>query len=280
MYCTKDCNCSLCRELRGFKPIKPPKKPAPRPPTSSIFGRLNENFILRRRGSSSLKTFQPQSLKCSEMCQQRDMGHIYDFCKRQTNTPSPTPVTQVPLSSSPVLGKDKAETQPKPNHKVVIYFGDSLAYRGNKSTALETNTNTIPITPEVLEKAKENLTSILPSTTELLTNNSSKQLQNEVITGVSSGVGGDSETLKNDDELPPYIESVENGVINIKIEGNYQTASELVEKVSKPTQALVGRPKDLSDDEEVEEEGEEASDDGEVTSEPCDWSFVQEWRAR
>lgn len=259
MYCTKDCNCSLCRELRGFKPIKIPKKPAPRPPSTSIFGRLNENFILRRRGSSSLKTFQPQSLKCSEMCQQRDMGHIYDFCKRQTNTPSPTPVTQAPSSTSPILGKDKPATAPKPNHKVVIYFGDSLAYRG-KSNLIDA-TKESKAEEVVIEQ--QQLAASLPSTLELqITNN---QLQNEVMSR-------SSEALKND-ELPPYIESVENGVINIKIEGNYQRANALVEKVSKPTQAVVGKPKDISDD-----EGSEDGDD--VLSEPCDWSFVQEWRAR
>ncbi|XP_065359597.1 ankyrin repeat and BTB/POZ domain-containing protein 2 isoform X2 [Calliphora vicina] len=259
MYCAKDCNCSLCRELRGFKPIKIPKKPAPRPPSTSIFGRLNENFILRRRGSSSLKTFQPQSLKCSEMCQQRDMGHIYDFCKRQTNTPSPTPVTQAPSSTSPILGKDKPATAPKPNHKVVIYFGDSLAYRGKSNLIDATKESKAE---EVVMEQKQ-MAASLPSTLELqITNN---QLQNEVMSR-------SSEALKND-ELPPYIESVENGVINIKIEGNYQRATALVEKVSKPTQAVVGKPKDISDD--------ECSEDGDdVLSEPCDWSFVQEWRAR
>lgn len=260
MYCTKDCNCSLCRELRGFKPIKVPKKTAPKTPTSSIFGRLNENFILRRRGPSSLKTFQPQSLKCSEMCQHRDIGQIYDFCKRQTNTPSPTPVTQAPSPTSPLLStKDKPATPPKPNHKVVIYFGDSLAYRG-KTNLIEAAKDSKEEVEAELEQKQ--MAATLPSTIELqVTNN---QLQNEVINS--------SEAALKNDELPPYIESVENGVINIKIEGNYQKASALVEKVSKPTQALVGKPKDVSDD--------EGSEDGDVTSEPCDWSFVQEWRAR
>ena len=274
MYCTKDCNCSLCRELRGFKPIKNAKKPSPRPPSSSIFGRLNENFILRRRASSSLKTFQPQSLKCSEMCQQRDLGHIYDFCKRQTNTPSPTPITQAP---SPVLDRgNKPLTPPKPNHKVVIYFGDSLAYRGKsngkdviKDLMLKENEEEDEKDNEEIEKKKK-LAVTLPLTldTEIVSN----QVPIEVVgSSCISNHSSSSEGFKND-ELPPYIESIENGVINIKIEGNYQRASALVEKVSKPTQAVVGKPKDISDD--------EGSEDGDVTSEPCDWSFVQEWRAR
>lgn len=276
MYCTKDCNCSLCRELRGFKPIKPAKKPAPRPPSTSIFGRLNENFILRRRASSSLKTFQPQSLKCSEMCQQRDLGHIYDFCKRQTNTPSPTPITQAP---SPVLDKkgNKPQTPPKLNHKVVIYFGDSLAYRG-KSNGKDVNKDLLLMENEEDDKEnEENAKKKLEATTLPLTSDKEMIVNNQVPNVVGSGSyfssdSSSSADLKND-ELPAYIESVENGVINIKIEGNYQRASALVEKVSKPTQAVVGKPKDISDD--------EGSEDGDVTvSEPCDWSFVQEWRAR
>ena len=275
MYCTKDCNCSLCRELRGFKPIKTAKKLASRPSSSSIFGRLNENFILRRRASSSLKTFQPQSLKCSEMCQQRDLGHIYDFCKRQTNTPSPTPITQAP---SPVLDKgNKSQTPAKPNHKVVIYFGDSLAYRGksngkdvNKDLMLKENEEEDEKeNEEIQKKSKLAVTLPLALDAEIVSN---QVVPIEIVGGSSiSSHCSSSEGFKND-ELPPYIESVENGVINIKIEGNYQRASALVEKISKPTQAVVGKPKDITDD--------EGSEDGDVTNEPCDWSFVQEWRAR
>lgn len=87
------------------------------------------------------------------------------------------------------------------------------------------------------------------------------QLQNEVVNEASQT-----------DDWSPYIEVIENGVINIKIESSFQVASDLVERVSKPTQAVVGKPKDISDG--------EGSEDGDVTSEACDWSFVQEWRAR
>lgn len=67
MYCTKDCTCSLCRELRGYKPSD--KKSAPSAPTL-LSRMLNDNFILRRRGIS-LKNFQPQSLRNSEMLAQQ-----------------------------------------------------------------------------------------------------------------------------------------------------------------------------------------------------------------
>ncbi|XP_059218755.1 ankyrin repeat and BTB/POZ domain-containing protein 2 isoform X4 [Stomoxys calcitrans] len=251
MYCTKDCNCSLCRELRGYKPGKNVKRPAPRPPTSSIFGRLNENFILRRRGSSSIKTFQPQSLKCSEMCQQRDMGHIYDFCQRQAQTPSPTPVTQAPpspLSShcGSIIKDHKPPTPPKPNHKVVIYFGDSLAHRSKTNTADEAAVSLTPV--------------VQYNTADLV----AQTPQNEI--------------TSMDDELPPYIESVQNGVINIKIEGNYLQATALVDRVSKPSQAVVGKPKDKDDN-----TGDGLRANSDIDEEAVgvgDWSFVQGWRAR
>ncbi|XP_061396263.1 ankyrin repeat and BTB/POZ domain-containing protein 2 [Musca vetustissima] len=257
MYCTKDCNCSLCRELRGFRPGKGVKKPAPRPPlTSSILGRLNENFILRRRVTSSIKTFQPQSLKCSEMCQQRDIGQIYDFCQRQTQTPSPTPVTQAPPSpqSTRSNGKKdhKPQTPPKPNHKVVIYFGDSLAHRSNKASTDEA----VSPTPT-------------PLALQLNTSDLISQMQNE-ITSMHS-------------ELPPYIESVQNGVINIKIEGNYQQATALVDKVSRPCQALVGKPRDHEDnptEDDDDDDGRYQSDEDDAEAGVGDWSFVQGWRAR
>lgn len=266
MYCTKDCNCSLCRELRGFKPAKPTKRI---PLNSSLFGRFNNNFILKRRNSSSLKTFQPQSLRCSEMCQQRcDAGQLYDFCKRQTKTPSPTPITQAPSASpSPSLSLPlphnkldniKPPVSLKPNHKVVIYFGDSLILRG-KSNVIKSSI-----------KDEADAATVAPF--------NSSQLQN-----VSTSV-----KKQQPDELPSFIESVQNGVINIKIEGNYQTASALVAKVAKPTQAVVGKPRDLlaqqeledDDEDEVNYEGSLVKGENINCNASCDWSFVQGWRAR
>ncbi|GBP12965.1 hypothetical protein EVAR_73649_1 [Eumeta japonica] len=184
------------------------------------------------------------------MYQQRDMGHIYDFVNDKQIRP-PTPVTQAPSPTSLILSEEKTSTPTKPNHKVVIYFGDSLAFR-NKSSSMDVN-------KDFRDGTKVLSAATLSASTELQAAN--MQPQNEVV----------NEPLQND-ELTPYIEIIENGVINIKIEGSFQVASALVERVTKPSQAVVGIPKDTSDD--------EGSEDGVVTNEACDWSFVQEWRAR
>uniref|UniRef100_A0A1B0C6N6 BTB domain-containing protein n=1 Tax=Glossina palpalis gambiensis TaxID=67801 RepID=A0A1B0C6N6_9MUSC len=266
MYCTKDCNCSLCRELRGFKPAKSTKRI---PLNSSLFGRFNNNFILKRRSSNSLKTFQPQSLRCSEMCQQRrDAGQLYDFCKRQTKTPSPTPITQAPSASTspslslPLAHKKLDNIKPpvslNSNHKVVIYFGDSLILRG-KSNIIKSSI-----------KNEADAATVAPFNSNKLQNVSTSVLKQQA------------------DELPSFIESVQNGVINIKIEGNYQTASALVAKVAKPTQAVVGKPRDLlaqqeledDDEDEVTYEGSSIKGENLSFNASCDWSFVQGWRAR
>lgn len=73
------------------------------------------------------------------------------------------------------------------------------------------------------------------------------------------------EVVDNEDAtLPPFIESVINGVINIRIEDNYEVASRIVRSVHE---------RGTSGDIELfsEEDGDE---------EAFDWSFVQEWRTR
>lgn len=237
MYCGKDCSCSLCRELHNYKPAKPTKRPAPRPPTS-LFGRFNENFILRRRSTAnSFKTFQPQSLKCSEMFQQR-----------ATETATPNSCTQLPQQQEQqqqhqqVKCKgdeqrfNRPEAPPKPNHKVVIYFGDSIANRGKHNIG---------------ETAKD-----VVQAAQLLDDTARAEDSTECLPPIG------------DEDLPSYIESIQNGVINIKIEGNYQRASALVETVAKPTRATVQL---LGDAEESVSQ---------QSCDSCDWSFVQEWRAR
>ncbi|XP_016959533.1 ankyrin repeat and BTB/POZ domain-containing protein 2 isoform X1 [Drosophila biarmipes] len=245
MYCTKDCTCSLCRELRGYKPSS--KKTAPSAPTL-LSRMLNDNFILRRRGIS-LKNFQPQSLRNSEMLAQQMP------VPRPPQTPSPTPIEELPDWAT----EDSAPAK-KPNHKVVIYFGDSI-HRDQQSP--------------------------LPSPKELhsqLLQEMSQKLRTSV--PEEGNTAGEPETPTStppaDDELPPYIESVQNGVINIRIEGNYRRASALVETVAKPTLAVVGPTKsdaaagDNDDGDEDDDSDDPGQDEAETDS--CDWSYVQEWR--
>ncbi|XP_054084439.1 ankyrin repeat and BTB/POZ domain-containing protein 2 isoform X1 [Zeugodacus cucurbitae] len=255
MYCGKDCSCSLCRELRNYKPTKPTKRPAPRPPTS-LFGRFNENFILRRRSTAnSFKTFQPQSLKCSEMFQQRAAETTPNLYSEQ---PSPQlaaqqqPQEDIAVSATATRA-NKPAAPPKPNHKVVIYFGDSIANRGKHNVG-ETAKDVVQAAQLLDDTALDEL--------------APKQRSADGLGPKSRGDG--------DDDLPSYIESVQNGVINIKIEGNYQRASALVETVAKPTFATVHVCT------EAEQLGGGGVEDNasQQSCDSCDWSFVQEWRAR
>ncbi|KRF97618.1 uncharacterized protein Dwil_GK27830 [Drosophila willistoni] len=176
---------------------------------SSLLGRmLNDNFILRRRGIS-LKNFQPQSLRNSEMCQQLSVR------PRPTQTPSPTPIEELP----------DLEESTKPNHKVVIYFGDSINRQQPSPKDLHS---------QLLQEMSQKLKVQDPGDPVKATLNLAGEQ-----------VGNDHQLLvvAAADELPPYIESVQNGVINIKIEGNYRRASALVETVAKPTLAVVSPTK-------------------------------------
>ncbi|XP_033157417.1 ankyrin repeat and BTB/POZ domain-containing protein 2 isoform X1 [Drosophila mauritiana] len=258
MYCTKDCTCSLCRELRGYKPSG--KKSAPSAPT--LFSRmLNDNFILRRRGIS-LKNFQPQSLRNSEMLAQQMP------VPRPPQTPSPTPIEELPDWATEDSSRAK-----KPNHKVVIYFGDSIHRGGQQSPLPSPKELHSQLLQEMSQKLKTSVAEEGPPGVE-----KAKKVQQVV---------GQPETNPPaNDELPPYIESVQNGVINIRIEGNYRRASALVETVAKPTLAVVGPTKSEcdcdaavgdNDDGNADDDSDDPGQD-EAETDSCDWSYVQEWR--
>lgn len=100
---------------------------------------------------------------------------------------------------------------------------------------------------------------------------------------------------ERDKSLPSYIESVVNGVINIKIEENFATASKIVKQVHEPIKKRVKSKRNDKTKDEVTVEGNGQMEffDEDVNEEDCrhhddyddetdnfDWSFVQEWRAR
>lgn len=99
--------------------------------------------------------------------------------------------------------------------------------------------------------------------------------KDDIQTNDDKGVGaGDN------NELPSYIDSIINGVINIKIEGNYETATRIIKSVTDKSRNDVNAGGNVkvatangNDGDDDEEEKEEDADN-------FDWSFVQEWRAR
>lgn len=188
MYCTQDCKCSLCRELRDYNPSKDFNS------KSAASGRPNENFILKRRQE-------------------------------------PPPYGDV--------------VQEATGHKVIIYFGDSI---GSRKVNDKGN--------QLLVQQKKDYFHAKRLCDEIESQGSqTNEIRNE------SDIGADfQQDLKPvTEELPSFIESVKDGVINIRIEGTYEHAKSLV--------------KSLADKESV-------YSDIESQNESFDWSFVQEWRAR
>lgn len=86
-------------------------------------------------------------------------------------------------------------------------------------------------------------------------NNNKNNHENEMKAGKSSV------------DLPDFVESVTNGVINIKIDGSYNVARELVESVAMEASGSGGK----GNQNEMQAHDEPQS---------FDWSFVQEWRSR
>lgn len=114
------------------------------------------------------------------------------------------------------------------NHKTVIYFGDSIARRAGS-----------PLTDMDDDSLKK------------------YDFSSETVT-TDSSVSNRGESSHRGRDLPPFIDSVVDGVINIKIEGNFKKANELVRKLSM--------------------KGNNQDNQKQKDNDNFDWGFVQEWR--
>lgn len=76
-------------------------------------------------------------------------------------------------------------------------------------------------------------------------------------------------------QLPSFVESVVNGVINIKIDDSYDVATKLVRSIESPDT-------EDTDSFDTMDDGNDLFLDvgGEVNNMYLDWSFVQDWRSR
>jgi hypothetical protein len=92
----------------------------------------------------------------------------------------------------------------------------------------------------------------------------------------------DNEPSTSQQALPSYIESIVNGVINIKIEDNYQVASKLVAQLFDNSQAttatMASSHTSMSNKSDTNNFYCNSDDEGDVGS--FDWGFVQDWRTR
>lgn len=85
--------------------------------------------------------------------------------------------------------------------------------------------------------------------------------------------------------LPSFIESIENNVINLKIEQNFKKASHLVNLISSMSSKKKTKEMSSNETSSIHELNFTHEDDEDTASEPdegyyYDWSFVQEWRTR
>lgn len=307
MYCTQDCTCSLCRELRGFKPklIGKVKNDARKT--------CNDNFILRRRMSdfddhhdAAKPPPLPQQKQGECSNSNSSSGSSPNVLSKANSCNEPSRRIDHQIRSENVLKKID-------HHKVIIYFGDSISHKRSvpvqhhrasadditssrlavtdavsnvrvtvnpgKSPKPNNTTKEGPPKPKsdfirqlktVLDEKNRNSTTTeavavskivvptpppLPPTVPKVvkTTSPSKPLR------CDKGVG--TPLMDDQNSLPEFVDSIVDGVINIKIEDNFEHASNLVRAIA-----------DV--DKTVDEEFYVSND------ESFDWSFVQDWRSR
>lgn len=300
MYCTEDCKCSLCRELRGFDYRKDceRKRVTPKDLKNNKDHDGNGNFSMMKKAKSSFE-LAPKPLDL----------------KFKNNTPTKYPSTV-----------DLAPPQDN-KHKVVIYFSDAYnnickpIHSSNndidhaKRLVSEMETKQLPTigkSNENVENANENkdflkqLKTVLQEKSKYTNkfNNLRPAPQPPIKQQTTSkpplAAKPNVVTAAMNEQtklLPSYIESIENNVINLKIEQNFKKASELVNLISSLSKK-VKRKSDTSaetssvhelnfsqEDDEEHDGDEDVESDDDTASEPAegyyyDWSFVQEWRSR
>lgn len=102
---------------------------------------------------------------------------------------------------------------------------------------------------------------------------SDKILCNTSDTNISDN--GNTSKVEVGKNLPSFIKSIVNGVINIKIDESYDAATKLVRSIESPDT-------DDTDSFDAMDDGNDLFLDvgGEVNNMYLDWSFVQDWRSR
>lgn len=308
MYCTEDCKCSLCRELRGFD---------------------------YRRELNRSKKFKPQkegNFRMKKAQSTFELTPQYDNKFKDNKYPSTTDLAH----SGP------KRNNPEDKHKVIIYFSD--AYRPNSGSQSNLDVDHAKRLAEEIqikqgvkqssEKLNENcskdfmrqLKTVLeeksktkppaydrpapkPPTLDQIEQQKKQQQKPAVPPKKTTEISNDKPNVENQMKdtainqstftktkpLPSYIESIENNVIKLKIEQNFKKASELVDLISsykKRKKSCIRSTEDssvhelnISRENGGEEEEMQDEDDEETASEPdegfyYDWSFVQEWRSR
>lgn len=292
MYCTQDCTCSLCRELRGFN-----VKPAIVYNQSKYkAGPSNENFILRRRLSDTDDSKAPVRIVDSVNKKTLTKSKSYTELWKRFD---PRNVSKKKVKEPKIDTKDGSKKAGSDGHKVIIYFGDSIPHKRQPLTPYKTDGDDFEHARRLCEEIDDKKIGI-KSTKVMITKDETNEnrkiddqhvktksevdvmMQLKTVLNEKNTNEGSNETYvnktvfplertkhldkgvenKNGDDLslPSFIESVVNGVVNVKVENNFEHASKLVKCISKGTIAI--------------------GSDGNENEDYFDWSFVQEWRTR
>lgn len=308
MYCTPDCTCSLCRELRGFRPKlvlidRPPKTNSDRGPSSSLTQKQpqigNDNFILRRRRFSEFDfgrqygkpPINPLRAKSKPLTPDRQLSCstsnivAEEFKSTATEKRKECEPTENDLGAATITKsrscsdvwrrpelvihqqKDTPVRKLDQQHKVVIYFGDSLSSKQQLQQAAESFNDQVKdnhtagcdevinqLQNVVIEKNRGSSEFSKPASVATTTEGRDDSIVVETNTAPR-------EKGSNKMELPSFVDSIENNIINVKIEGSFRCALDIVNSV-------------INADEPVSIGLQSHSDNS------FDWSFVQEWRTR
>lgn len=250
MYCTEDCTCSLCRELRGYQRsdqnVREQRAPKPpKPPKNVELKRVgNSNFILRRRKSDEDNTAIVTNDSVTSKTSTSTTTSSSIGVGQHYNKPAPAPPKRVDpikreLPAAPVQGPTFGEKEQQPKHKVIIYFGDSLSSKQQLAQADRIHQ---------LNQANESKTVPI--------------IESQIVESV---VG--KETVMQREDLPDFVESVVGTTINVRIEGSFARAMDIVNAVRDD----IGRGQRRMVDDDMDQRYE---------SNDFDWSFVQNWRSR
>lgn len=286
MYCTEDCTCSLCRELRGYRlnvtgsQIRGNScaKNGAKSKATDMFHVGNSNFILRR-SRTDLNKHQPMSAvaqrpaKVCEMPKSRGGTRATATATTMTDRERARPdggsdatcashrrSGATDRSTSTAAASESAAPPPPPRppqvdpqqHKVIIYFGDSLSSKQQLEQA---------------ERIHQQSNVAVPVRADTPADNACVAAGNSTTVVMQCDTATTPTPVKPDraDELPSYVESIEGSVINIRVEGSYARALDIVRAVS-----------DASGDQRQDEDMGASAPSGEG----FDWSFVQNWRTR
>lgn len=266
MFCTSDCTCSLCRELRGRNPSK------------QDFQRLNSKLS---ESNYNIKSVEKSSMSKSISCNDLSVPDLSGNRNMQKNH------KVVIFFGDSIQNKNKSYSQEvlniaNPNVRNVNPLASQLCNEIKEAHQPQVKVDKCSLKDPRNEKFVRNLTESITTTDVMnqlkivlnakcgkMDNKSSNEtkLSNKNVNSDCNSRPpppprrNSSLTRQCDDkkrvDLPSYVESVVNGVINIKIEGNYKNATNLI---------------DLIKSDKIKSISSSHNDDF------TDWSFVQKWR--